>query len=67
MPDVQFNEDRPDLYSFKSRSILGQATTPGMARWLIKTGLVKDERVAGLVLVIVMLSAFAASIYFFTH
>ena len=41
MPDVQFNEQRPDLYSFKSRQILGQAETPAIARWFIKIGVVK--------------------------
>lgn len=65
MPDVQFNENRTDLYSFKSRSVLGDSATPGMARWLMKIGIVKSENTAGMLLIVIMILAFAASIYFF--
>ena len=64
-PDVQFNENRPDLYSFKSRSILGDSATPGMARLLMKWGIVKSEKIAGMVLVAITVLSFGASIYFF--
>ena len=65
MPDVQFNEQRPDLYSFKSRQILGQAETPAIARWFIKIGVAKTERAAGRLMVTLTLLFFAVSIYFF--
>ena len=65
MSDVQFNEERPDLYSFKSHSILGQSTTPGIARWFIKIGIAKTERAAGNLMIILTILFFAVSIYLF--
>jgi hypothetical protein len=66
MPDVQFEEEQDmERHSFKSRSILGQATTPGIARWLIKIGVVKNEDGAGRLMIILTVICFALSIYFF--
>lgn len=67
MASVEFNEEREDLnlHGFKSRSILGESTTPGMARWLMKLGLAKTERTAGMIMVVTMLVFFGVSIYFF--
>lgn len=65
MPDVQFNEQRPDIYSFKSRQILGQAQTPGIARWFMKIGIVKTDRAAGNLMVVLTVVFFAVSIYLF--
>lgn len=66
--NVVFDEQRDDLrlHGFKSRSILGESTTPAMAKWLMKLGIVKSERAAGMIMVVLMLIFFGASIYFFT-
>ncbi len=67
MPDVQFNDETSqDLYQFRSRTILGEARTPGMVRWLMRHGLVKTEKGAGVILIIIAIIAFAASAYFFS-
>ena len=65
--NVVFDEQREDLnlHTFKSRSILGESTTPRMAQWLIRMGLVKTERAAGMILVIATILFFGVSIYFF--
>ncbi|OHA26367.1 MAG: hypothetical protein A3C06_01550 [Candidatus Taylorbacteria bacterium RIFCSPHIGHO2_02_FULL_46_13] len=64
MSDVQFNENQ-DLYQFRSRSILGSAQTPKLASLLIRTGIVKNERAAGRLLIVIMIVSFALSFYFF--
>lgn len=63
MVDVQFEGEQQYGGGFKSRSVLGLPTTPGMVRWLMKLG-IKDEKAAGYVLVVLALVVFAVSIYF---
>jgi hypothetical protein len=45
---IQFDTDQ---VQYKSRSVLGQAQIPGMAAWLMKKGIIKEEAQAGGVLV----------------
>ena len=66
MSNVQFDEAR-ELAQYRSRAILGDAATPKMVLWLMKHGLVKNEKVGGNILMIVTVLCFALSIYFFTH
>ena len=48
MSDIQFDTDQ---VQYRSRTVLGQAQVPGMAAWLVKKGVIKDEAQAGKVLV----------------
>ncbi|TSC67206.1 MAG: hypothetical protein CEO19_312 [Parcubacteria group bacterium Gr01-1014_73] len=66
MTDVQFEEDNQfgSGGSFQSRRILGIPTTPGLVRLLGKLG-IRNEKVAGYILVAIALVAFTASIFIF--
>lgn len=46
---VTFDEDQSNV--FKSRAILGESVQPKMVRLLVKSGLVKDEKKAGYILI----------------
>ena len=63
MSDVQFESDR-QIAEYRSRTILGQATTPRMVIWLIKHGVVKTEKAAGRFLLTVMFVCLAIMVYF---
>ena len=52
---VQFDTDSQGIPKFTSRTVLGQAQTPGMVSWLIRKGIIKDESQAGGLLVGVVL------------
>ncbi len=66
MVDVQFEEDGQFSSGggFQSRRILGIPTTPGMVRYLMKIG-IKNEKIAGYILVAIAIIAFTASIFIF--
>lgn len=66
MVDVQFEEDTQfnSGGGFHSRQILGVPATPGMVLLLGKLG-VRDEKVAGYLLVAIAVVAFAVSIFIF--
>ena len=70
MSEIQFDEDNDLRSSFKSRTILGAPSTPRMVQVLLKTGLVKDEKKAGNLLLGIavlcfILSALIAYLYIF--
>ncbi len=53
---------------FTSRAVLGQSQVPGMAAWLVKKGIIKDESNAKGILVAIVVADFviaALVIYFF--
>lgn len=62
MTDLQFDEDKYGS-SFQSRSILGEARSPAMIRFILKTGLIKDEKKAGYFLIALSLVFFALTAY----
>ena len=66
MVDVQFEEDGQFSSGggFQSRRILGIPTTPGMVRYLMKIG-IKNDKIAGYILVAIAIIAFTASIFIF--
>ncbi len=48
---IEFENDfRPAANQFASRSILGQPQVPGMASWLMKRGIIREENQAKVVL-----------------
>lgn len=65
MPDVQFNENRPDLYSRPNSSYGGSPASSGMAGWLVKKRVVKDEKVAQMLLIGVVVVCTGVAIFFF--
>jgi len=67
MVDVQFEEDGQfnSSGSFQSRQIFGVPATPGMVRLLGKFG-IRNEKVAGYILITITIVAFAVSIFIFT-
>ncbi len=65
MSDIQFEEPGSDLYTFQSRSVLSESATPRMVQWLMKMGIIRSEKVGGLVLIGVIVVAFGVSIFFF--
>ena len=68
MADVQFEENGQfgSGGSFQSRRILGVPATPGMVRLLGKFG-IRDEKVAGYILITVAIVAFTVSIFIFMN
>src|SRR3989344_2850849 len=66
MSDVQFEgEDGYQSGSFRSRVVFGQSVTPAMVRLIMKSGMVKDEKKAGAILVFFFIFALAASVGIF--
>ena len=67
MVNGQFEEAQPlgsSSGSFQSRQILGVPATPGMVRLLGKLG-VRDEKIAGYILITIAIVAFIVSIFIF--
>ena len=54
-----------DNLNFKSRTILSSPQTQGMTKFLINKGLVKDEKQANSILVIITILFLLAAIYIF--
>jgi hypothetical protein len=50
MSEIQFNEESNLDSQFTSRTILGAPTSPKMVKALLKTGIVKNEKSAGYLL-----------------
>ena len=50
MSEIEFDADNRQQ-QFTSRAVLGQQQVPGMAAWLMKKGIIKDESKAGTILV----------------
>jgi hypothetical protein len=64
--NVQFDMDQQG--KFTSRALLGSSQIPGMAAWLVKKGIIKNESSAKGVLVAIVIGDFivaALVIYFF--
>jgi hypothetical protein len=55
---VEFEQDYRPTTSYTSRTVLGQAQVPGMANWLLKKGVIKEESQAKGVLVGIMIINF---------
>jgi hypothetical protein len=67
MSNIEFENDQFQS-QFKSRAVFGQPQTPGMAAWLVRKGIIKDEASAskilnGVVIFNFVLAAFL--IYYF--
>ena len=68
MSNIEFETDQEISSQFKSRTVLGRPQVPGMAAWLMKKGIIKDESQAGGVLVGIVLFNIVVTIvviYFF--
>ena len=67
MPDIEFDTDS-QLNQFRSRQVLGQPTTSGMAGWLVRHKSISDESNAGGLLTAFVIFNFVVAgtiIYFF--
>ena len=69
MSNIEFDgENASKFAAFQSRQILGAPQVPGMASWLMKKGIIKEEGSAKGVLIaitIVNFAIMAAVLYFF--
>lgn len=65
MSEIQFEEDNGLRSSFKSRTILGAPSTPRMVQALLKTGVVKNEKTAGYVLICLSFLCFSIAFIIF--
>lgn len=64
---IEFESDQFQS-QYRSRSVLGQPQVPGMANWLIKKGVIKEEASAGKILIGIVVFNFIlaiALIYYF--
>ena len=66
MNNVEFDADN-NLARYTSRQILGQKVTPGMVKMIMKTGLTKNEKAAGYILIMVAVACLVLAGYFFAH
>ena len=66
MTNVQFEEENQFSGGFRSRQVFGVPTTPGMVRLLGKFG-IRDEKVAGYILITLAVVAFTVSIFIFMN
>ena len=63
---VEFEEDQQyGSQSFRSRQIMGEPVKPTMIKWLVKFGIVKDERYAGYILIGITILCFLISAIIF--
>ena len=64
---VEFETDNEYLdnnsFHIRSRKLLGEPTTPGMVKFLMKTGIAKTEKQATIILVVFILLIVSFSIY----
>ncbi len=64
---VEFESDQFQN-QFRSRTVLGQPQIPGMANWLMKKGIIKEEASAGKILIGIIIFNFLVAgllIYYF--
>lgn len=66
MSDVQF-EDGNSNNSFKSRSVLGAPEVPGMANFLLKKGVIKEEGNAKYVLFFCIFFCIGLTVFIFVR
>lgn len=62
--NIEFEEDNNEFH-IKSRKILGEPETPSMTKALLKTGIVKNEKQALIVLILLAVSMIGAAIFIF--
>ena len=62
---VEFDQDK-EIQSYKSRTILGEAKTPGLVAWLRNHsgGLIKSDRQSAHILLTIAIVAFILSLFF---
>lgn len=58
---VQFNESNKN--QFQSKKVLGLPETPKMIRFLINKKIIKNEKTAGIFLLIIILVSFLSAVY----
>ncbi len=64
MSTIQFDEEQQQ---YTSRRILGERVQPGMVNFLMAKGIVKSQRQAGHILVIIATVCFVLSLYLFAN
>jgi hypothetical protein len=60
---VEFNQEKEFNQLYETSSNSGS----GLANWIIKVGIAKDENGANIAMIIVAIISFALTIYFLTH
>jgi hypothetical protein len=61
MSEISFHEDNE--FHIRSRKLLGEPETPSMIRFLLRTGIVKDEKQALYVLIGVIVVALSSTVF----
>jgi hypothetical protein len=61
MSEISFHEDNE--FHIRSRKLLGEPETPSMIRFLLRTGIVKDEKQALYVLIGVIVVALSSAVF----
>ena len=68
MSDFQLEEDKTGIDSrFQSRVILGRPETPKMVAFMINKGIIKNEKTAGNVLIVISAVFFLSAIFIFGY
>ncbi len=62
MPDISFEDNS---FKFKSRTILSESTVPGLTRFLLKKGIVKNEKQANIFMIFMSIIFFLAAGFVF--
>lgn len=63
---IEFESDQFQN-QFRSRTVLGQPQVPGMASWLMKKGIIKNESSAGKILIGIVVFNFLVMIILFYY
>lgn len=63
---IEFESDQFQN-QYRSRTVLGQPQVPGMASWLMKKGIIKQESSAGNVLIGIIVFNFLAMVILFYY
>ena len=62
MSDISFEDNS---FKFKSRTILSESTVPGLTRFLLKKGIVKNEKQANIFMICMSIIFFCLAVYVF--
>jgi hypothetical protein len=62
--EISFEENK---YQIKSRSILGESQVPAMTKFLLNKGIVKTEKTAHILLIIISLLFFSFAMFIFSY
>lgn len=62
MSDISFEDNS---FKFKSRTILSESTVPGLTRFLLKKGIVKNEKQANIFMIFMSIVFFLAAGFVF--